>query len=99
MTAGINYLGLNPTLQTTPMTMGSYQSFKPVYFIWDGGDYELPDNSVNNNPSRNPRMKINSYRIVEPFSPSEINDYQRINNPYMQNQLDFGNKNITGGVY
>ena len=95
-TAGVNYLGMNPTLQTKSNNFNTYKANNPLYFVWEGMDYDLPNNSVNNNPNIAPRYIPSTYTISNNFSAGEIKNYKTQLNKYGAQQIEFKHNELFG---
>src|SRR3989304_3799237 len=98
-TAGVNYLGFNPTLQTKQSDvpgLTSYKSYRPSYNIIVSPDFDIPDNSINNNPAINSRYVNNSYKIPNPLSIDNIRGGRDMLNPFFNEQTEFHNLNVYG---
>lgn len=85
-----NYLGQNPQYQSKSNGFGYYRGPSPAYHMIEETDYQLPVNSVMNNPGITPRYEIAAYNIPKSgFSASELRGYRDELNPKGAAQVEF----------
>ena len=87
-TAGINYLGLNPAMQTKDFTLNIPQHYKTGEFVYHD-DYSLPNNAVNNNSVIHPRRSVHSYGFSDKLSTEQIDHISSTLNKNAHKQITY----------
>ena len=88
-TTGVNYLGLNPQMQTKNFSMpNTYQTYKTDEYVWMD-DYTLPNNQNNSKPNVQPRRIVESYGIPHGISLESRRHGMRLLNKHAEDQQIF----------
>lgn len=86
-TSGVSYLGLMPNFAQKSNYLPKMLSNKPVYYKYEGNDYDLPDNQYMDKKNNTPRFDVNHINPTH-FTVENKAKYRNILNKNHAEQTD-----------